>query len=399
MRLQWVDLDHFRNLERQKVRLHSHYNLLLGRNGQGKTNFLEAVGYLGSLRSFRAAGRSEMIEHQESLCRVSGSVISEGEERKLAFALTRKGRIQYLDDQKINSPEEYLQALKVVHFIPEDVGLVGGSPAWRRRVIDRSVFEVTPRYVSEYRKYLLVLRQRNALLRRGMASAAELESWNQALASSGAVLVQRRYHLIENVNPVMEEMGRRLGLGRGLGLTYVASHGRDDSLESRSRSGVGDEVGKPLPDVGLIEHNILEKLDHLAEREARSGHTLTGPHRDNIIFTLEKESVHTDLARYGSQGQKRSAVLAFKLALAVNFHQTTGVWPIILLDDVASELDETRRKALGEIIRETKAQFFISTTGEEYMFLPAGEGEIFQVTDGRLEPFEAEHRSQCKADS
>ena len=78
MRLQWVDLDHFRNLKRQKVRLHSHYNLLLGRNGQGKTNFLEAVGYLGSLRSFRAAGRSEMIEHQESLCRVSESVISEG---------------------------------------------------------------------------------------------------------------------------------------------------------------------------------------------------------------------------------------------------------------------------------------------------------------------------------
>jgi DNA replication and repair protein RecF len=386
MRLQWVDLDHFRNLERQKVELHPRYNLLLGRNGQGKTNFLEAVGYLGSLRSFRAAGRSEMIGHRESMCRVSGSVASDGMERALAFALTRKGRTQFLDDQKVNSPEEYLQALKIVHFIPEDVGLVGGSPSWRRRVIDRSVFEVTPHYVSEYRRYLLVLRQRNALLRKGGASTAELKSWNNALASSGAVLVERRQQLIKNVTPVMEELGDRLGLGEGLGLEYIASHGRGGAGEQLKDPPAeeGGPMEGPPPDSGSTERSILESLSGLAEREARSGHTLAGPHRDNIIFTLGKESARVDLARYGSQGQKRSAVLAFKLALAVIFHNTIGTWPLILLDDVASELDETRRKALGNIIRETQAQFFISTTGEEYMFLPAEEGNIWMVEEGRL---------------
>jgi len=386
MRLQWVDLDHFRNLERQKVELHPRYNLLLGRNGQGKTNFLEAVGYLGSLRSFRAAGRGEMIAHRESMCRVSGSVASGGMERALAFALTRKGRTQFLDDQKVNSPEEYLQALKIVHFIPEDVGLVGGSPSWRRRVIDRSVFEVTPHYVSEYRRYLLVLRQRNALLRKGGASTAELKSWNNALASSGAVLVERRQQLIKNVTPVMEELGDRLGLGEGLGLEYIASHGRGGAGEQLRDPPAeeGSPMEGPPRDNGSTERSILESLSGLAEKEARSGHTLAGPHRDNIIFTLGKESARVDLARYGSQGQKRSAVLAFKLALAVIFHNTTGTWPLILLDDVASELDETRRKALGNIIRETRAQFFISTTGEEYMFLPAEEGNIWMVEEGRL---------------
>jgi DNA replication and repair protein RecF len=123
------------------------------------------------------------------MCRVSGSVASGGVERVVAFALTRKVRNQFLDDRKINSPEEYLQALKIVHFIPEDVGLVGGSPAWRRRVIDRSVFEVTPHYVSEYRKYLQVLRQRNALLRKGEASAAEKVRHRRLNSRAGITLL------------------------------------------------------------------------------------------------------------------------------------------------------------------------------------------------------------------
>jgi DNA replication and repair protein RecF len=394
MRLQWVDLDRFRNLQQQKIPLHPRYNLLLGQNGQGKTNFLEAIGYLGSLRSIRAAGRSEMIRHGQNMCRVSGSVAKDRLERVLAFALTRRGRTQFLDDKKVNSPEEYLQALKIVHFIPEDVGLVGGSPAWRRKVLDRSVFEVTPRYVSEYRKYLLVLRQRNALLRRGRASAAEVRSWNHALASAGAILVERRQQLISTLNPVMEEMGERLGLGSGLGLTYVSSFKQEGRGASGDDPGAvkGSPDGEQAQDSRSIKQRILETLVDLAERETRSGHTLAGPHRDNIIFTLGAGGINIDLARYGSQGQKRSAVLAFKLALAVIFHRTMGMWPLILLDDVASELDETRRKALGNIIRETRAQFFISTTGEEYMFLPADEGKIFQVKDGLLELFQAPDR-------
>ena len=395
MRLQWVDLDRFRNMEPQKINLHPRYNLLLGRNGQGKTNFLEAVGYLGSLRSFRGAGRNEMISHGENICRVSGSVISRGYEKKLAVALTRKGRTQFLDENRVNSPEEYLQALKVVHFIPEDVGLVGGSPAWRRKLIDRSVFEIIPHYVNEYRKYLLVLRQRNALLRKGRASNAELRSWNEALAGSGSVLVERRLKLIGELNPVMNEMGRQFGLNGKLGLIYLPSHGRNSEVMDREHTGGQglNTVHDPSGDSrSSIEDKILEKLAGLAEKEIRNRHTLTGPHRDNIVFVLDRGAMSIDLARYGSQGQKRSAVLAFKLALAFVLFQATGAWPLILLDDVASELDETRRKALGNIIRSTQAQFFISTTGEEFMFLPADEGKVFEVIEGQLKTFEVPHQ-------
>jgi DNA replication and repair protein RecF len=390
MRLLWVEPDRFRNLDRQVVELHPRFNLLLGRNGQGKTNFLEAVGYLGTLRSFRSGGRTEMIRHNETSVRVTGSVSSGGLERAVAFTLTSKGRQQYIDDKKIASPEQYLQALKVVHFIPEDVNLVGGSPSWRRKVIDRSVFEIVPDYVREYRRYLSTLRQRNALLRGGGGREGELEGWDEGLASAGAVLVCRRLDLIHALNPRMEQLGERLGLGPGLGLVYNSACAfPEDVLPDPLPEAVPDGSRVPTKQPvqpRQIESAILEELLKVRPREARLGHTLAGPHRDNILFRLGGPDQPTDLARYGSQGQKRSAVLAFKLALAAAYRETHEAWPLVILDDVASELDETRRKALGELVVEMEAQFIISTTGEEYMFLPAGEGKIWTVEQGVLKP-------------
>jgi DNA replication and repair protein RecF len=398
MRLIWVKPDRFRNLDNQVVELHPRFNLLLGRNGQGKTNFLEAVGYLGTLRSFRSGGRTEMIRHNETSGRVSGAVSSGGIERAIAFTLTGKGRQQFIDDKKIASPEQYLQALKVVHFIPEDVSLVGGSPSWRRKVVDRSVFEIVPDYVREYRRYLSTLRQRNALLRSGGGQGGELEGWDEGLATAGAILVRRRLDLIHTLNPRMEQLGCRLGLGPGLGLAY--SSGCSFPLATReeglargagaqpNRPGEqrqpGHEAGSPADP---IARGIREELARVGPREARLGHTLAGPHRDNILFRLGEPGQPTDLARFGSQGQKRSAVLAFKLALAAACQEVHGSWPLVILDDVASELDETRRRALGELVVEMKAQFLISTTGEEYMFLPAGQGKIWTVEQGSLRPF------------
>ncbi|TNF45442.1 DNA replication and repair protein RecF, partial [bacterium] len=210
MRLVQTDLDQFRNLVTQTVNLHPHYNLLVGKNGQGKTNFLEAIGFLGTLKSFRAASRSEVIKEGSDTCRVSSVICGQGMTRSAAFSLTRKGRAQFLDGKKINSPEEYLAAVRVVSFIPEDVGLVSGPPSRRRKIIDRSVFEVWPEYVRDYRQYLRVLRQRNALLRRRDHRIDELKSWNRSLADCGATLVLKRTRLLLKINPIMEEVSAAL---------------------------------------------------------------------------------------------------------------------------------------------------------------------------------------------
>jgi DNA replication and repair protein RecF len=360
MRLDWVELERFRNLQRQKICLHPRFNLLLGPNGQGKTNFLEAVAYLGSLRSFRTAGRNELIRHGENMCRVSGGLHTEGRGATLAFTLSRKGRTQFIDNQKVSSPEKYLQPVRIVHFIPEDVGLIGGSPSRRRKVIDRSVFDTFPGYTTEYRRYLTTLRHRNALLRKRRPSPEEKKGWDNTLAETGSVLVKRRWDFLLSINPVMKDLGGKLGLGEGLHLAY------SPSFESGNGAGKPGLAALPVQSgsVGengrrMIAKGILEGLDRESEREMRTGHSLVGPHR---------------------------AVLAFKMALARVVADIRGEWPLIILDDVSSELDNQRREALGCLVRETKAQFLISTTGEEFMFLPAEEGCIWHVENGRLQP-------------
>lgn len=371
MRLLWLDLKSFRNLDGQRVHLDLRYNLLTGKNGQGKTNILEAIGYLGTLKSFRSATRAEMIRHGGTTCRVAGGIQNGEVNATAAFALTPQGRALFLDDRKIVSQEEYLREVAVVSFIPEDVGLVTGSPSTRRKTVDRAVFDTRPTYVREYRQYLRVLRHRNALLRRNSASSTELESWSESFAKAAAALVKRRQDLLSSLNPEMKKMGRILGFAGDLSLRYVGSM---------------DLSGPDAQEMGIVS-SILHKLKEANKRERETGHTTVGPHRDNILFVARQDKggqTGLDLGRYGSQGQKRVAVLAFKLALARVIRQTRGVWPLILLDDVASELDPARRENLGKLVRNMGAQFIITTTSEESGFLSREEGSVFNVDNGSV---------------
>lgn len=329
-----------------------------------------------------------MIRRGESMCRVSAGIVSRGIEKQISFSLSSRERVQFVDELKVPSPERYLQAVNTIHFIPEDVNLVSGPPSWRRKVVDRSVFETVPVYVSEYRRYLSALRQRNALLRKGCPSREEMAGWNRALADTGAVIIKRRWDLILAVNEKMSKVGETLGLGGNLRIEYLMSF----RLAAEGKSGRSLEGPVDLQlmrETGCREigERFLEGLSRESGKELKTGHTLAGPHRDGIQFFAGERESALDLARYGSQGQKRSAVLAFKMSIAAVVADFHGEWPIMILDDVASELDDQRRKALGDLVREMKAQFFISTTGQEYMFLPADEGKIWTVNHGLLEPY------------
>lgn len=368
MRLLRIELEFFRNLVGQTIDLHPRYNLLVGDNGQGKTNFLEAVGCLGTLRSFRGAGRGEMIRHGEKMCRVAGRVLTGKVEHDLSFSLTTGGRAQFLDGRQVRAPEEYLSHLRMVSFIPEDVGIITGSPSWRRRVIDRSVFEINPGYVTEYRRYLAVLRQRNSLLRARRHTATEVDSWSQGLAEAGAVLVRRRLELLGTIEPVMAETCASLGFDGKLGLSYKPSFRMDE-----------EELCRPA-DATRISHALATRLHEVSARESRAGHTVVGPHRDNVAFTLDGR----DMGRFSSQGQKRGAMLSFRLALARAISNASGSNPLVLLDDVASELDATRHRALGRLAAESEAQFFITTTSEEGGLMGRESGYVFEVREGRV---------------
>jgi len=362
MKLLWTELNNFRNLKGQKVNLHPRFNLLVGRNGQGKSNFLEAVGYLGTLKSFRSATRSEMIQRGADVCRVSGKFMNGTSDWLASFALAPDGRSQFVDDKKIISPEEYLRWSGVVSFVPEDVSLVSGSPAGRRRALDRAVFQWVDGYSAEYRRFLRVLKNRNALLRSRAGTRQELDSWSSELAKAAAPVVRRRVEILEALEPYLKQTGAQLDLDGNLTLQYLPT----------SRPGATS-----LQEAAAA---VLESLTKAEGTDRKAGHTTVGPHRDDVVFNLAGNS----LARYGSQGQKRSAVLAFKLSVAQVLQESRGSFPLILLDDVASELDETRRKALAKMITDIKAQFVVTTTGDDYMFLSEKEGYVMSVENGMV---------------
>ncbi len=367
MRLLWTELDRFRNLKKQKVYLHPRFNLLVGRNGQGKTNFLEAVGYLGTLKSFRSANRFEMIEHGADMCRVAGRFENGQTDWIASFSLAHGGRTQFLDDKKISSPDKYLNWSGIVSFIPEDVALVSGSPSSRRKAVDRAIFQNTDGYAVEYRKFLRVLRNRNALLRNPNASHEEWKSWTRSLSGAASLIVRNRVRLLSGISPHMERIGKELGLDGKLTLNYLPSFRLESNASKES-----------------ITEALYESFMGAKKRDMEARHTTVGPHRDDIIFILGGQS----LARYGSQGQKRAAILAFKLSVAQVLKNTRGTYPLVLLDDVASELDETRRKALGTLISEIDAQFVVTTTGDDYMFLSDRKGYVMTVEDGKIERIE-----------
>jgi DNA replication and repair protein RecF len=363
MRLIQAELERFRNLKQQRLSFHPRCNLVVGRNAQGKTNLLEAIGYLGGLRSFRGAGRRDLIRRGEEWCRVSGEIEAGKVRRELCFTLDQRGRTQAADGRRIPIAE-YLDAAPLVSFIPEDVGVVAGGPARRRRLLDRSILELHPEYLAEYRRFHLALRHRNALLRRrGDGVDKELAGWGTALAETGSFVLQRRLALLSALAPRLAELGRELGLAEGLALSYRPSC--------------------PLPreeERAALEQALRTGVESGVARERAAGCTLTGPHRDDLVF-LHGER---DLAREGSQGQKRGAVLVFKLAQAMLMGEVRGRFPLVLLDDVASELDAPRRAALGRLVESFPAQFFITATGDGPS-LPAAEGAVFRVAEGGVE--------------
>ncbi len=363
-----AELERFRNLRQQRLSFHPRCNLVLGRNAQGKTNLLEAIGYLGGLRSFRGAGRNDLIRHGEEWCRVSGEIEAGEVRRELCFTLDHRGRTQAADGRRIPLAE-YLATAPLVSFVPEDVGVINGGPARRRRLLDRSIFELDAGYLRDYRRFHHALRQRNVLLRRPRKDGAgELDGWGSTLAEAGSFVLYKRIALLSVLAPRLRDLGGELGLAEGLALSYRSSC--------------------PLPedgDRGKLERALRAGIEDSSMRERSAGCVVAGPHRDDLAFLHGGR----DLAREGSQGQKRSAVLAFKLALAMRMSEERGRFPLILLDDVASELDDSRREALGRLVGSLPAQFFITATGDGPS-LPATGGAVFRVTEGGVERLKTE---------
>jgi DNA replication and repair protein RecF len=334
IRLHRLELLHFRNIAGLELELQAPRLLVIGANGEGKSNLLEAVELLTSLRSHRCSSDPDLIRQGEPTSRLRART-SEGDQLELELR-RRGGRRALRNGRSLERLIDLIGPLRCVGFSALDLELVRGEPAQRRQWLDRVVLQLEPIYGALLSRYGRLLRQRSQLLRRGLAPterSALLDAFDQQMAMVGTRLHRRRGRALERLEPLAQLWQERLGGGKEvLELLY-----RSGTRLEAEATGTGEEVWRAA---------LLDQLLQQRSEEERLGQCLVGPHRDEIELLLGGAPAR----RYGSAGQQRTLVLALKLAELDVVHAVVGEPPLLLLDDVFAELDPRRQNLLLEAV-------------------------------------------------
>lgn len=365
MRLLELRLHDFRNVEAARLEIGPRATVIVGPNGQGKTNLLEAAYLLATLRPLRASRLAELVRFGAAGCRVEGRFAFGGSQREFAVTVEDGARQAYVDGKKVRELEEYFGGVSVVAFTPDDLALVKGGPEGRRRALDRAVFNRFPGYLSESREYARALRSRNRLLREN-AAPEMIEAFDAPLARLGARLTWRRLALVAELARRFADVLGRLGQGELRGEIRYAP---------KTIEGVEGEEA--------IARSLEEELSRRLPRDRERGFTSVGPHADTLGIQLAGRPARL----YASQGQQRAIVLALKIAEIENLRQSHGYQPLLLLDDVSSELDRTRNEQLMHHLAGMEGQVILTTTDPGVLGREAAAGaRYFSVRGGRFEP-------------
>ncbi|WP_305041450.1 DNA replication/repair protein RecF [Geoalkalibacter sp.] len=350
-----LQLATFRNLATAALEPARDFNVFWGENAQGKTNLLEAIYLLGTLKSFRTQRNEELIRAGALQSRLEARVETAGVGHCLELLLDGPHKRVRIDGKQVRRAGEVLGILRPVLFSPEEVNLVKGAPAGRRDLLDRALLHMDAGYLDLFQDFLRILRQRNGLLRQGAASA-ELTPWTEGLIRAGAAIRAERHTFATRLAPHLARVYAR-----------ITEAGEQASL-----------MCPGAPDSDFAE-DLRRELSRLHTEERRLGQTLAGPHRDDPRFLVNGRSLRS----FGSQGQQRCFILAFKAAQIELLEELTGDSPVLLLDDITSELDSRRKSYLFEFLRERRGQVFLTTTDAESLRRQGlAQARFFHVSKG-----------------
>ena len=374
MYLTHLSLRHFRNYGEQQIDFAAAKTILVGENAQGKSNLLEAVELLATLKSHRTSRDRDLVQQDQPVAQISASVRRELGLADLSLVLRQAGRrTAILNGEKLRRQLDFLGTLNAVQFSSLDLDLVRGGPGERRDWLDTLLIQLEPIYAHILSQYNQVLKQRNALIKQSYGddsgesgpaiNATEFALWDAQLAALGTRVIRRRARAIARLAPIAHQW-------------HQAISGQREDLQIHYQPNV------PLieDDPAVIQGSFLEKIQQRAIAEQHQRTTLVGPHRDDIEFAIND----TPSRQYGSQGQQRTLVLALKLAELHLIDEVIGEPPLLLLDDVLAELDLSRQNQLLEAIQD-RFQTIITTThlgafGSQWMT----SSQILTVEAGRI---------------
>jgi len=362
MKLQKLSLSSFRNLENAELLPCSRFNILYGKNAQGKTNLLESIYLLGTMKSFRMAKNNEMVKWGSPCGSVKGVVERDGVAREITLVVEKTGKKVRLDQKPVAKLADFFGSLNVVIFSPEDIAMVKGVPDVRRKYLDRAVFSGDASYLYFYHEYFQILRNRNILLRNG--DDGGLDIWSEKLVEAGARLIVSRLAYLREIEDLLQLFyGAIAGNGPKAGISYRPHMLNVEGLWEDGRT------------------KLAAALASSATEERRAGATVVGPHRDDVDFLLGGKV----LKHHASQGEQRSYVLALKMAEIEYIQRRHGDPPVLLLDDMTSELDQERNHNLMEFLSKKEMQVFITTTCQENILLDDRENRRnFLVEAGKV---------------
>lgn len=360
MIIQALDLTNFRNIEKASLTFSETLNVVRGRNAQGKTNLLEAIHLFSLGRSFRTRRNEEMITFDREFLFARLSCQSDtGVRFRIEIGLEAGGQINVsVNGKRLSGLVEIIGIIPTAIFTPQDVTLASGPPADRRTFIDYTAAQISPAFLQNLREYRRVLGQRNSLLKRAAETGGEpqgIEAWDGMLVERGEAVIEGRREILADVQE------RASGL-----FGEVVPAGPPLRMEYRCSFPQGEGSG------------LAGALLRLREQERRRGYTLTGPHYDDIGIFLGDE----ELRRYGSQGRRRLVSIIMKLAQARAIMERRAERPVVLLDDIFSELDGETGERVRGLLADHRYQSFITTPrGDDFEGLEEG---LFEVEEGRV---------------
>jgi DNA replication and repair protein RecF len=345
----------FRNYARLDLDISPGFHVLLGDNAQGKTNILEAIYLMATLRSFRGVGGAQMIRHGAKGYFVGGSVAGRGDHEIKIYWAARERKLA-LDGQPVKRLTDYLGVLRTVVFCTEDLQLVKGAARSRRRFLDLLLSQTNPGYLPLLQRYMHTVRARNALLKSRSVDEAALEGFSAELVKLGNDLIRARRELIPKFSPLARLAYRR-----------IANDAEELRIEYQPS----------------VKNDFAVELAQSRQRERTYRSTLVGPHRDDLQLLQNEQSA----ALYGSEGQKRTLAIALKMAQAEFLAGIHGSPPVLLIDDVMGELDVKRRSGLLpllELARKTSGQVFMTCTEENWPSELGKDLQRWEVKQGSL---------------
>ncbi|HIT37322.1 MAG TPA: DNA replication/repair protein RecF [Candidatus Onthousia faecipullorum] len=364
-----LKVTNFRNYDKFNITLGSKMNIFIGDNASGKTNILESIAILGLTKSFRNGLDSDVIKFGKKKALIEGRVLNNKQIRDLKIEFLEKEKDIFVNNKKITKYASYISNLNIVIFTPNDLDIIKGSPSIRRNLLNMTLSQISYSYLVTYNEYNKILKTRNEYLKilftNGIADKTYLDVLTDKLVEKAVFIYQERYKYLSLINSYISDI-----------YNNITEDKRILEIEYSPNISINSYEEKDLREVLFSTYNKNYR------RELSSGMTLFGPHRDDFYFIMDN---NIDMKIYASEGQQKCAVLAYKLASIPIFKENNGSSPVLLLDDIFSELDLNKRNKLLKYVSKDIQSIITTTDLKNISKKTLNDAVIFKVNDGKIE--------------